>query len=186
MTVDSNDIASGSTGFATNVIRQNYTMAGNIMYNLQMLKMIGNLAKNNNFFTQFHLPQYTRTKIISLGIRRAPRPYRRSRAGTKLFQSIHRRITVHTLTSTNQATRSIQLHLLRTLDKCDCVKTKLVTLSVINARSITPKIHQFQQELLEHHMDICRITETWIKQDDIEATTREIAPSGYKILSSPR
>ena len=83
-------------------------------------------------------------------------------------------------------TRSIQLHLLRTLDKCDCVKTKLVILSVINARSITPKIHQFQQELLEHHTDICGNTETWLKQDDIEATTREIAPSGYKILSLPR
>ena len=83
-------------------------------------------------------------------------------------------------------TRSIQLHLLRTLDKHDCVKTKLVILSVIHARSITPKIHQFQQELLEHHTDICRITETWIKQDDIETATREIAPSGYKILSSPR
>ena len=101
LTVDSNDIASGSTGFATNLIRQNYTMARNIMYNLQMLKMIGTLAKNNNFFTQFHLPQYTRTKIISLGIRRAPRLYRRSRAGTKLFQSIHQRITDCTLTSTN-------------------------------------------------------------------------------------
>ena len=186
LTVDSDDIASGSTGFATNLIRQNYTMARNIMYNLQMLKMIGTLAKNNNFFTQFHLSQYTRTRIISLGIRRAPRPYRRSRAGTKLFQSIHRRITDRTLTSTNQATRSIQLHLLRTLDKCDCVKTKLVILSVINARSITPKIHQFQQELLEHHTDICGITENWIKQDDIEATTREIAPPGYKILSLPR
>ena len=140
------------------------------MYNLQWLKMIGTLAKNNNFFTQFHLPQYTRTKIISLGIRRAPRPCRRSRAGAKLFQSIHQRIMDRTLTSTNRATRSIQLHLLRTFNKCDCVKTKLVTLSVINARSITPKIHQFQQELLEHHTDICRITETWIKQDDIEAT----------------
>ena len=34
--------------------------------------------------------------------------------------------------------------------------------------------------------DICGTTETWIKQDDIEATTREIAPSGYKILSLPR
>ena len=164
LTVDSDNIASGSTGFATNLIRQNYTMAGNITYNLQMLKMIGTLAKNNNFFTQFHLPQYTITKIISLGIRRAPRPYRRSRAGTKLFKSIHWRITDCTLTSNNQATRSIQLDLLRTLDKCDCVKTKLVILSVINARPITPKIHQFQQELLEHHTDICRITETWIKQ----------------------
>ena len=161
-------------------------MAGNITYNLQSLKTIGTLAKNNNFFTQFHLPQYTRTKIISLGIKKAPRPYRRSRAGTKLFQSIHWRITDCTLTSTNRVTRSIQLHLLRTFDKCDCVKMKLVTLSVINVRSITPKIRQFQQELLEHHTDICGITETWIKQDDIEATTREIAPSGYKILSSPR
>ena len=161
-------------------------MAGNITYNLQTLKTIGTLAKSNNFFTQFHLPQYTRTKIISLGIRRAPRTYRRSRAGTKLFQSIHQRIMDCTLTSTNRVTRSIQLHLLKTLDKCDCVKTKLVILSVINARSITPKIHQSQQELLEHHTDICGITETWIKQDDIEATTREIAPSGYKILSLPR
>ena len=161
-------------------------MAGKIKYNLQMLKMIGTLAKNNNFFTQFHLPQYTRTKIISLEIRRAPRPYRRSRTGTKLFQSIHQRITDHTLTSTYRVTRSIQLHLLRTLDKHDCVKTKLVILLVINARSISPKIHQFQQELLEHHTDICGITETWIKQDDIEATTREIAPSGYKILPLPR
>ena len=151
-----------------------------------MLKTIGTLAKNNNFFTQFHLPQYTRTKIILLGIRRVPRPYRRSRAGIKLFQSIHQKIMDCTLTSTNRATRSIQLHLLRTLEKHDCVKTKLVILSVINARSITTKIHQFQQELLEHHMDICGITETWIKQDDIEATTREIAPSGYKILSLPR
>ena len=41
------------------------------MYNLRMLKTIGTLARNNNFFTQFHLPQYIRTKIISLGIRRA-------------------------------------------------------------------------------------------------------------------
>ena len=151
-----------------------------------MLKTIGTLARNNNFFTQFHLPQYIRTKIISLGIRRAPRPYRRSRAGTKLFQSIHQRISDCTLTLTNRVTRPIQLHLLRTLDKCDFAKTKLVTLSVINARSITPKINQFHQELLEHHTDICGITETWLKQDDIEATIREIAPSGYKILSLPR
>ena len=151
-----------------------------------MLKTIGTLAKNNNFFIQFYLSQHTRTKIISLGIRRAPRPYRRSRAETKLFQSIHQRIMDHTLTSTNRVTRSIQLHLLRTLDKCNFIKTKLVTLSVINARSITPKIHQFQQELLEQYMDICGITETWLKQDYIEATTREIAPSGYKILSLPR
>ena len=161
-------------------------MARNIMYNLHTLKMIGTLAKNNNFFTQFYLAQYTRTKIISLGIRRAPRPYRRSRAGAKFFQSIHQRIMDCTLTSINRVTRSIQLHLLRTFDKCKFAKTKLVTLSVINARSITPKIHQFQQELLEHHMDICGITETWLKQDDIEATTREIAPSRYKILSLPR
>ena len=123
LTVASNDIASGSTGFATNLIRQNYTRARNIMYNLQTLKTIGTLAKNNNFFTQFHLPQYTRTKIISLRIRRAPRPDRRSRAGIKLFQSIHQRITDCTLISTNRVTRSIQLHLLRTLDKCDCAKT---------------------------------------------------------------
>ena len=68
-------------------------LISNITYSIQALRMIGSLAKL--CYTQFHLPQTTRTNIIALGIQKAPCPYRRSRAGTNLFKAIHIRITQH-------------------------------------------------------------------------------------------
>ena len=35
-------------------------------------------------------------------------------------------------------------------------------------------------------MDLCTETETWIKPDDIDSVTHEMAPMGYKVLSFPR
>ena len=51
---------------------------------------------------------------------------------------------------------------------------------------ITSKVDQFQQELIELNVDMCGITETWLKHDDIDANVKEIPPLGYKILSTPR
>ena len=34
--------------------------------------------------------------------------------------------------------------------------------------------------------DICAVTETWIKQDGIDAKTREIPPKGYKYYLNPK
>ena len=51
---------------------------------------------------------------------------------------------------------------------------------------ITSKVNQFQQELIELNVDMCGITETWLKHDDIDANVKEIPPPGYKILSTPR
>ena len=153
-------------------------------YSIQALRMIGSLAKS--CYTHFHLPQKTRTNIIALGIRKAPCPYRRSRAGTNLFKAIHRRITQCSNDLTDQPPRSIQYSLLRSLRKEVVNKKRLVNLSLINAHSITSKVNQFQQELIDFNVDICGITETWLKHNGIDANVKEIPPSGYKILSTPR
>ena len=45
---------------------------------------------------------------------------------------------------------------------------KFFHLSHVNAKSITNKVDQFQIEVLDKDIDACVITETWIKQDDID------------------
>ena len=60
-----------------------------------------------------------------------------------------------------------------------------MSLAHINARSIVNKIQPFQQYIVDNNIDICAITETWIKKDDIDMVIREIPPHGYNILSQP-
>ena len=62
----------------------------------------------------------------------------------------------------------------------------MVNISHVNTCSITNKVSQFQFKICDRNSDICAITETWIKQDDIDAMTKELQPQGYKILSKPR
>ena len=57
-------------------------------------------------------------------------------------------------------------------------------LASINTRSISNKINQFQCYLLEKGIDVCAVTETWLKEDD-EDGLHEIPPLGYKIISTP-
>ena len=159
----------------------------NTTYSIQALRMIGSLAKL--YYTQFHLPQTTRTKhhcTWNMESWKAPCPYRRSRAGTNLFKAIHRRITQCNDDLMDRPPRPIQHSLLRLLGKEVLNKNRLVNLSLINAHSITSKVDQFQQELIELNVDMCGITETWLKHDDIDTNVKEIPPPGYKILSTPR
>ena len=58
-------------------------------------------------------------------------------------------------------------------------------LAHINARSIVNKIQPFQQYIIDKNIDICAITETLIKKDDIDMATKEIPTPGYNILSHP-
>ena len=48
-------------------------------------------------------------------------------------------------------------------------RANALTISHVNVRSIWNKILHFQQVVLEENIDICAITETWIKQDDESA-----------------
>ena len=62
----------------------------------------------------------------------------------------------------------------------------MVNISHINACSIINKVSQFQLEICDKNTDICAITETWIKQDDVDTVTKEVPPQGYKTLSRSR
>ena len=57
-----------------------------------------------------------------------------------------------------------------------------MSLAHINARSIVNKIHLFQQYILDQNIDVCAITDRWIKKDDIDMIAKEIPPPGYNIL----
>ena len=156
-------------------------MASYTSYTSKILRFIGSTAKVN--FLNYHLPQYTRTKIISLGIRKQKRSYRQSRAGTNLFYKIHQQVTDRLLRHVNEQIPNFALlkHIPPTAEI-----HKFFHLSHVNARSIANKVDQFQIEVLDRDIDACAITETWIKQDDIDAITRDISLIGYKILSTPR
>ena len=55
----------------------------------------------------------------------------------------------------------------------------------MNARSINNKVLDFQQYETSNLIDICAISETWIKSDADTNTIKEIAPQEYKIISQP-
>ena len=60
-----------------------------------------------------------------------------------------------------------------------------LSLAHVNAQSIRNKIGSFQHYLQDEKIDLCVVTETWVKPDDI-IHPKEITPPGYDILSQPR
>ena len=155
-------------------------------YSSTFLRNIGQKVKSITNYSKFTIPYLMRSWIINLGIRKQPRPYRRSKGGMNLFHKIHTRILdrhYSSLTTHNSRcpNPSILKHIPKTMDK-----HRLLNLSHVNAHSIPNKINQFQVEVCDNKVDICAIMATWIKKDDIEAITKEVPPLGYKIFSKPR
>ena len=60
-----------------------------------------------------------------------------------------------------------------------------LSLAHVNAQSIRNKIGSFQHYLQDEKIDLCTVTDTWLKPDDI-IHPKEITPPGYDILSKPR
>ena len=60
-----------------------------------------------------------------------------------------------------------------------------LSLAHVNAWSIRNKIGSFQHYLQDEKIDICTVTETWLKPDDI-IHPKDITSPGYDILSQPR
>ena len=126
----------------------------------------------------------TRTWIIILGIKRQLRQYRHSRAGKKLFGRILTQITgtrtqfKHRLGGGVVSTNLLKL-------QADTTKQYNCKLAHINARSITNKSGPIQHYLHDQEIDICTITETWVKTHD-QTAPKEILPPGYNIITKPR
>ena len=49
----------------------------------------------------------------------------------------------------------------------------------MNCRSVKNKTQEIQVELTSNNLDVCVLTETWIKEDDNITDTRQ-CPKGYK------
>ena len=155
-------------------------------YSSTFLRNIGQQAKSITNYSKFTMPHLMRSWIINLGIRRQPRPYRRSKRGMNLFHKIHTRISDrHYSSLAAHNSRCPNPSILKPIPNA-MDKHRLLNLSHVNARSIANKIDQFQVEVCDNKVDICAITETWIRKDDIEAITNEVPPIGYKIFSKPR
>ena len=63
-------------------------------------------------------------------------------------------------------------------------KDQYMHLAHVNAPSVCNKILQTQEYILRSQIDICAITETWIKSSD-EYTSKDLTPSGYLCCAVP-
>ena len=66
-----------------------------------------------------------------------------------------------------------------------CVNHDTISGALINCRSVTNKTQEIQVELTNNNLDVCVLTETWIKEDD-NITPARLCPNGYKSLSISR
>ena len=168
-----------------------------LRYSSRILRTIGSSTKSVSNYNCFHLDTPIRAWIIALGMRARPVRYRRSRAGNNLSYHItslidrqhcgiiHRRAVtpVHPVNWNNLLlikTRHSSLQSQPTLAFQDDLHSGL-----INCRSVVSKTQEIQLELVNNNLDLCILTETWIKEHDMVTPTR-LCPSGYKSLSISR
>ena len=108
-------------------------------------------------------------------------PYRRSRAGTKLFHKINSIISNH-IPQSKPKSNNCGKNLIF-IGYNGSSKTNNLNFSHINAQSIVNKIDPYQMELNDCNIDICAITETWLKIDD-DLTMKMVPPPNYNIHSN--
>ena len=141
---------------------------------------------NNNTINLYYLDRAVRTWAIAIGIRRQliECPYRCSCAGNRLFHWIHSWVTENTLTK--NATQMDRKQVIVPLRRCPNIRSVKTAFSHINARSIYHKIPDFQEYITTNKISVCALTETWLKNDPDDLRYKEIAPTGYNIISHPR
>ena len=128
---------------------------------------------------------------MEIGIRRIPRPYRRSRAGVKLLQQIRKiasivnnvSIILESRRSRPKLEKRCLVPLVPPLIKEKKYKDRIY-LALANVRSIHVKIDEVQMELHRHSLDLVVITESWLSKDD--HVTSNVPPNGFDIVSIPR
>ena len=166
-------------------------------YSSMMLKSIGKIPKAVTNYHLFSLNNTIRIKIISLGIRKRwnNEPYRRSKGGGGSF--FHKINTIvgqhndwrHLNICSSKTPSSIDYRNILTVQPID---TKIKSMcefqthcALINCRSVVNKSMELQVELVQNRIDICSLTDTWIRDDDTAAEA-QMCPPGYKTISVPR
>ena len=147
----------------------------------------------------FHVNTPTRVWIIALGIRARSSTFRKSRAGRNLFYYIapityqcHCNLTHRSQTTPVHTVNQYNLVLIKTTNNCSRLQSSVppapqkdLHSTLINCRSVVNKTQDIQLELALNNLDLCILTETWIKEDDTTTPSR-LCPSGYKALSNSR
>ena len=64
---------------------------------------------------------------------------------------------------------------------------KTLIFCLLNARSINNKSLQIKDSVVDRHIDILAVTETWLKADECcDYITCDVTPTGYTFVHSPR
>ena len=162
-----------------------------LTYSANYLKTFRKLAKSTSNFSLFALDTSMKSKIITLGIRKnhQNRPYRRSKGGRNIFHQIHTLLTNarHQQHAGNlNSPPSINKANLKTIQLVNNTtgKNRSLLCATINCRSIINKSAVLKVEISNKNINLCALTETWIKEDDM-LTPLELCPSGYKLISIP-
>ena len=170
-----------------------------IRYSSATLKKIGSSARFASNYGFFHITTPIRAWIIALGIRARPSPFRRSRAGTHSFYNIasityrwHGNPTHRSPTTPVHSANHDNLLLIKTINNCSKLQSPVFSTPIkdlhsalINCRSVVNKTQDTQLELVINNLDLCILTETWIREDDT-TTPGRLCPHGYKALSISR
>ena len=152
-------------------------------YLSEALRRIGTRSKTMH--DMFYLHSATQSYIIALGIREKLRQYRGSRTRRSTVGHIHTRITNHERTKSNfNLKQNVVLSNLLSIQPSK-ERHNYLCLAHVNAQSIRNKISSFPHYLQDEKIDICAITESWLKPDDV-IHPEEIVPPRYDILSKPR
>ena len=142
-----------------------------IKYLNSKLKLIGSLAKAREIYHIFSLDNTTRSRIISMGIRKYERPYRRSRASCNLFYHIHT-IVSNLVNQVNASEPTIDRKPGLFSKAVKCIKPEKenkhqdVTCGLLNCRSAGNKLQLIQTEIINNKLNILALTETWFKEGD--------------------
>ena len=159
-----------------------------IHYTTHSLQTIRKSSTQTSNYGLFHLDQSIRSYIIALGIQRTitDKPYRRSRAGQQLFHKIHSKILQkRTMSSTERGLGTQIFNLIQIKLKNTTLTRPNLTISHVNAHSVNNKVGTLQSIITDRNLDICAITETWLKLEEDDLTIKQIPPDGYNIISYP-
>ena len=162
-----------------------------VWYSSATLKKIGSSAKSVSNYSFFHITTPIKAWIIALGIRARPSPFRRSRASTHSLYHIasityrwHGNPTHRSPTTPVHSANHDNLLLIKTINNCSKLQSpvfptpiKDLHSALINCRSVVNKTQDIQLELVLNNLDLCILTETWIREDGT-TTPGRLCPSG--------
>ena len=165
-----------------------------LSYTPASIRSIASMAKKKSNYLSFSLPLPVGAWVITLGIRKHPRLYRQSRGGKYLFYRIttltNRMASMSHLKGLNQNINCGNLWAIECQQPYNVLRTGLsITFNcqcgVVNCRSVGNKINGIKDEIYNHNLDLCALTETWSKEDENTTIPNCLCLSGYNTISIP-